>query len=218
MSNLVGNYYKNTSVADSKLLKRGQFCWAASQYLPSNITTLELVNYEPTDERRNRYAVLTNPPANLLFNHRPVYELNLEHNEELIVIRAKCRKLIVVSQTPNFWVPGASRLREIGLVCLPLYSFQPTDSTEFRNRIKALEYPWWVYVPGDSTYQIDEGFVRLDRLQLIEKGLIQPISVATTDDALFLISEWLRFYLTGEIEAIFLEDRQQMMQELLKTP
>jgi hypothetical protein len=215
VSNLVEKYYRDTTIADSKLLRRGQLCWAPSQYLPSNITTLELIHYEPTDERRNRYAVLPNPPENLLFNHTPVLELHLEHDEELIVVKAKRRKLIVMSQTPSLWVPGGSRLREIGLVCLPLYSFKPTDTVEFRNRIKALEYPWWIYVPSDSTYHVNEGFVRLDRLQVIEKSLIQPINVAITDDALFLVSEWLRYCLSGEIESIFLEDRQQMMKELL---
>jgi hypothetical protein len=218
VSNLVEKYYQGTTVADSKLLKRGQICWAPSQYLPSKVTTLELVHYEPTDERRNRYAVLPNPPPNLLFNHTPVHELHLEYNEELIIVKAKLRKLIVISQTPSLWSPGLGRLREIGLMCLPLYSFKSTDTAEFRSRIKALEYPWWVYIPGDSTYKMDEGFVRLDRLQVIEKNLIQPISVSVTDDALFLVSEWLRYCITGEIESIFLEDRQQIMQSLLKSP
>ncbi len=124
MSYLVEKYFERTTVGESRLLNRGQLCWAPSQYLASNITTLELVHYDPTDERRNRYAVLSNPPANLIFNHTPVHELHLEHNEELIVVKAKRRKLIVMSQTPSPWPAGTSRLREIGLVCLPLYSFQ----------------------------------------------------------------------------------------------
>ena len=217
MSNLVDNYYQSTRVSDAKLLKRGQFCWAPGYYLPASITTLELVDYDPKDERRNRYAVLTKPPENLLFNHTPVHELHLEHDEELLVIKAKRRLFLVISQAPIPWMAAGNRLRESGFICLPLYSFQPTDSPEFRERVKALEYPWWLYMPEDKTYRMTSGFARLDRLQVIAKELIQPIQVALTDDALFLVSEWLRYYLTEEIESIFMEDRQRMMQELSVT-
>lgn len=72
-------------------------------------------------------------------------------------------------------------------------------------------------MPEDKTYRMTSGFTRLDRLQVIAKELIQPIQVTLTDDALFLVSEWLRYYLTEEIESIFMEDRQQMMQELSVT-
>jgi len=72
-------------------------------------------------------------------------------------------------------------------------------------------------MPEDKTFRMTSGFARLDRLQVIAKELIQPITVALTDDALFLVSEWLRYYLTEEIESIFMEDRQQMMQELSVT-
>jgi len=214
MTNLVSNYYQNTTVAEARLLKRGQLCWAPGQYLLTNIATLELIHYEPTDERLNRYAVLPNPPRNLLFNHRPVHDLQLEHDEELIVIKAKKRLFLVISQAPISGVPGANRLRGEGFVCLPFYSFHATDSPDFQARIRVLEYPWWLYMPEDTTFRIKEGFVRLDRLQVIEKNLLEPIQVALTADALFFVSEWARYYLTGEIEPLFLEDRQQMMQSL----
>ena len=126
MTNLVSNYYQNTTVAEARLLKRGQLCWAPGQYLLTNIATLELIHYEPTDERLNRYAVLPNPPRNLLFNHTPVHELQLEHDEELIVIKAKKRLFLVISQAPISGVPGANRLRGEGFVCLPFYSFHAT--------------------------------------------------------------------------------------------
>jgi len=218
MTNLVNNYYQSTTVADAKLLKRGQFCWAPGQYLPTSITTLELIDYNPTDERCNRYVVLPNPPRNVIFNHTPVHELHLEHDEELLVIKAKKRLFLVISQAPISGIPGANRLRGDGFVCLPLYSFHSTDAPEFLARIRVLEYPWWLYMPENTTFRIKESFARLDRLQVIEKNMIEPIQVALTNDALFLVSEWLRYYLTGEIEPIFLEDRQQMIQALSTTP
>lgn len=214
MSQLVEQYYRSTRVADAKLLNRGQFCWAPSYYLAPNITTLELISDDPRDERRNRYAVLSNPPEDLLFNHRPVHELGLEYNEELLVIRSKIRLFVIVSQNPLPWPAGASRLRERGFVCLPLYSFHSTDLPEFKARVEALEYPWWIYLPENNALSIKEGFIRLDRVQVIEERLIKPVTKALTDDALFLVSEWLRYYLTKEIEPIFLEDRKESLKEL----
>jgi hypothetical protein len=59
-----------------------------------------------------------------------------------------------------------------------------------------------------------EGFIRLDRAQVVEERLLQPIRVALAEEALFLVSEWLRYYLTGEIDPLFLEDRRELLQEL----
>lgn len=216
MSNLVERYYQTTSEADARRLQRGQFCWGPGLYLPAQVTTLELVHYEPRDERRNRYAVLPDPPADLVFNHTPVHELHLEHDEELLVIKAKRRLLAVASQSPMAWTPGQQRLKERGYACLPLYSFHPDDLPEFRARVRALEYPWWIYLPEDSMLRMREGFIRLDRIQTVEARLLQPITLALTEEALFLVSEWLRYFLTEEIDPLFLEDRRQLLQELAR--
>ncbi len=213
MSKLINQYYKSTSAAQAKLLSRGQFVWAPGLYLPTSIKTLELIDYNPKDERQNRYAVLPNPPTNVLFNHTPVQELNLEYNEELLVIKAKRRLFIVLSQMPDS-IADMSRQHERGLICAPLYSFQPRNSQEFKDRVRTLEYPWWIYLPEDKPRKIDEGFIRLDRIQVIADCLMEPIQVCLTDEAMFLASEWLRYYLTGNIETVFLDDRQQLMQEL----
>jgi len=213
MSKLVTQYYQSTTAAHAKLLERGQFGWAPGLYLPTSITTLELAHYEPKDERQNRYAVLPNPPPNVVFNHTPVQELHLENNEELLVIKAKRRPFIVLSQIPPTMANG-SREHERSLVCAPLYSFQSRNSLDFKERIKTLEYPWWIYLPANQTLRLNEGFIRLDRIQVIAYCLIEPTQIALTDDAMFLVSEWLRYYLTGSIDPIFLEDRKQLMQAL----
>ena len=62
---------------------------------------------------------------------------------------------------------------------------------------------------------INEGFARLDRLQIVSELLMKPMQIALTDDAMLLISEWLRYYLTGTIDDIYKEDRQCMIAELI---
>lgn len=214
MSRLVERYYQTTSEAEARRFPRGQFCWGPGLYLPSRLQTLELLHYEPHNEALNRYAVLPNPPAQLLFDHTPVHELRLEHDEELLVIKAKRRLLVVVSQAPTPWPPAGDRLQERGYVCLPAYSFHPEDSPEFRTRIRALEYPWWLYLPAESAPKMQEGFMRLDRMQVVEERLLQPTRTRLTEEALFFVSEWLRYYLTGEIDPLFLQDRKELLEEL----
>lgn len=211
MSELVEKYYRSTTEAEGKLFKPGQLVWAPGYYLPTSNITIELMDYDPKDERKNRYTILKNPPENVTFNHKPVQELGLEHDEEFLVIKAKRRKFIILSSAPIPSEITRNRLHEKGAACVPLYSFQDSDTPEFCSRVKKLEYPWWVYMPDMKSHNIKEGFARLERLQVISEYIMEPTQTALTDDALFLVSEWLRYYLTGNIDAVFLEDRQQMM-------
>ena len=181
--------------------------------MSSQIQRLALASYDPEDERRNRYDILQSEPDDeALFNHTPVYELRLQNDEELLVNTAKRRPVIVVSQKNHFWNMGGARLSERGLVCLPMYSFQGSDPTEFRARIKAQEYPWWLYLPEGHGFR--EGFARLDRLQVIEESHLQPRPRTLTDDALWFVSEWLRYYMTEEIDPLLPELRLEAIQSL----
>ena len=174
-----------------------------------------LVSHDPQDERRNRYAILpTNINDLLLFNHNPIHELTLPSDEELLVNRAKRRPVIVVSQKNDYWQPGGRRLSTSGFVCVPMYSFQASDPGAFRDRVRAQEYPWWLYLPG--THGFNEGFARLDRVLVSERSHLQPMRSALTDDALWFVSEWLRYYLTGDIDDVFWDYREESLRVLLQ--
>ena len=95
-----------------------------------------------------------------------------------------------------------------------MYSFQVADSGELRDRIRAQEYPWWLYLP--ETHGFNEGFARLDRLQVLEQSHLQPMSSSLTDDALWFVSEWLRYYLTGDIDEVLWEYREESLRLLLQ--
>ena len=86
MPDLVGQYYRRTSVADSQKLDRGQLCWGPGCYLDYPPRNLESEHYDPRDERQNRYAIHSNPPAGSFFNRNPVNEIKLHYDEELLVI------------------------------------------------------------------------------------------------------------------------------------
>jgi len=209
---LIDQYYRSTSQAEARQLQRGQLCWAPGFYLPEFMDVLALEYYDPRDERNNRYRLSREPQT--LFEHTPVHELHLTSDEELIVVKGKRRLFMVASQAPGDWRHGGARLRERGYVCLPLYSFHDEDTPELRARVKALEYPWWIYLPEDVNLRMREGFIRLDRLQVISQRLLNPMIVTLTEDVVLLISEWLRYYLTEEIDPFFLEYRQELLKGL----
>ena len=199
MVGLVEEFYRHIESVEARQLNRGQICWAPALYLSSQIQSVALVSSDPRDERRNRYAILPSAIDDpLLFNHTPIHELRLQSDEELLVNKAKRRPVIVISQGNDYWHLGGGRLAERALVCIPMFSFQNADSAEFRNRIKAQEYPWWIYLPESHGFR--EGFARLDRLQLIEERHLQPRLNALTDDEIHefgavwlhsIASDWL---------------------------
>ena len=213
MVDLVEDFYRRVTAAESRRFDRGQICWAPIPYLSSQIENVSLESYDPRDESRNRYSVRRSEPNDTaLFNHTPVHELRLESNEELLITKTKRRPVIVTSQRNEFWQLGGVRLAERGRVCLPMYSFHPDDSDVFRERVRAQEYPWWIYMPEQFDFR--EGFARIDRIQTVEESHLRPTRNALTEDALWFVSEWLRYWCTEEIDPVLLEYRQELLQSL----
>ena len=213
MVDLVEDFYRRVTVAESRRLERGQICWAPVPYLSSQIQTVSLESYDPRDESRNLYSIRQSEPDEAtLFNHAPVHDLRLESNEELLITKSKLRPVIATSQRNEFWQLGGGRLAERGRVCLPMYSFHPDDSDEFRERVRAQEYPWWIYMPDQ--FGLREGFARIDRIQTIEESHLRPSRNALTEDALWFVSEWLRYWFTEEIDPVLLEYRQELLQSI----
>jgi hypothetical protein len=70
------------------------------------------------------------------------------------------------------------------------------------------------YICQKRAQRRQEGFVRPDTIQVIEIDHIEPTQTALTEDAWFFISERLRYYLTNQIETIFLDERREMMSVL----
>jgi hypothetical protein len=217
VSNLVQEYYRQIKIGQAKQLGKGVLGWAPAYYLPETLTTLELVHYNPSNELQNRYAV-AKPQSNILFNHTPVHELHLESNEELLVIKAKRRKFVILCEAPDYGSGGESRLCERCCIGLPLWTFHPTDSEDFKLRIKALEYPWWIYLPEAKALGMQEGFVRLDRFLVIPLPLMEPLPLSLSEDAMYLVTEWFRYYSTGQIDPLFMEDRTALIQALNAGP
>ena len=217
VSDLLGDYYRRVQPVESRRLERGQFCWAPALYLPQQAQSVAIQSYNPADERGNRYAIVSaqaDDPARS--DHAPIHEIRLEYNEALYAVKGKVRPVIIMSQRNEEWQPGEGRLAERGLACVPVYSFQQRNDSEFRARVRAHEYPWWIYLPEGSG--IRESFMRLDRIQVIEESRLRPMRTALAEDALWFASEWMRYYTTGEIDPMLEEYRRETLQSIRRQP
>lgn len=115
-----------------------------------------------------------------------------------IVAKAKwTRPVIVVSAaagaelTPN---SGANLTKTY--LCAPIYGCDqfPKDLVE---RVRAYEFPNLFYLPECKKPRIDEGFIRLDHLQAIDKTKLQNRRSCLTEEAMTFFDEWLGHYTTG---------------------
>ena len=212
VSELIGEYYRRRSGVESRQLERGQFCWAPVLYLPPQAQSVAIQSYNPADESGSRYAIVPSGADPSQLDHAPVHEIQLRHNEALYAVRGKLRPVIIMSQRNEAWAHASGRLAESGLICVPVYSFHPNDAPEFRDRVRAHEYPWWIHLPEGSV--IRESFMRLDRIQVIEESHLDPMRVGLTEDALWFASEWTRYYLTEEIDPMLEEYRRETLQAI----
>ena len=213
MNGLVGEFLRRVESIERRQLNLGQLCRGPVPYLSSQIQSVTLESYVPASEHLNRYSISTHDPNDTsMFSHGPVHATGLHGDEALLVSKAKRRPVIVMSQPNSDWSLGGARLAERGFVCVPIYSYQPRDYPELRDRVESHEYPWWIHIPEFSTFR--EGFARLDRIQVIEERQLEPWFYALTEDALWFISEWLRYYLTEEIDPMLLDYHNELAGDL----
>ena len=209
MIEYVGRFYRRIESAEARRLERGHLCMAPVFYLPERLRAIR--HNDPAREERSVYRIVEEPAD--IFNHAPIHETRLRQDEEILAIRAK-RRPVVVAGLPAAWAPGGGRLRERSVICLPAYSFQPGDSEEFRARVNALEYPAWIPLPADAAVGVREGFIRLDRMQAVERRQLDPMRLALTESAEQFVSEWTRYHITGQIDPVMLEIRADLVSQL----
>jgi hypothetical protein len=154
-------------------------------------------DYEAANRGESVQCVI-GPQNSDTFNHRPVAmaPYTLESSEAFIVLRAKGRPVVVLSEPLQFsgWL---RRDFPPSVLACPLYSFKDRHLPEFRNRVFAMEYPMAFYLPDSGDFP--ESFGRFDRLLVLPTGFLKPTAVRLTAFALKLLREHLWWFLTGQI-------------------
>ena len=149
------------------------------------------------------------------------HPLGIRTDERALVIGAKRRPVIVLSQATAKWSDGRRRQEDSYLVA-PVYSFDGDDtklsySQTFIDRVKAYMYWQLFYLPPGGNRRIREGFVRLDRIQAVHRELLDHMPIRLSDDVIGLLRDWIRVYMgenLQEVNGFLLEYRQNAVRQM----
>ena len=207
LPDLFGTWYERS---DEESLGPGHICWALVPFLLEGRPQFVHFDYDAAN-RGEPVQCSIGPQKQDTFNHRPVVPApyTLEASEALVVLRAKRRPVILLSEPLQF----VGRLRKDfppSVVACPIYSFKDHHIPEFRSRVIALEYPSVFYVPDGRDFP--EGFVRFDRVIMLPTGYLQKSGVRLASEALALLREHFWWFLTG-IQGEELKALRSLIQE-----
>jgi hypothetical protein len=148
-----------------------------------------------------------------------------------VAIKAKKRLVILLSQknyVAEEIAPQVAKDRKVHVesyVCLPLYGIHRGQGEQgfpsaVVSRVQALMYNQFFHFPGYPVEAerpiIYEAIGRLDRLQVFHRDTFaaDPERYSLTPNCLSVLSEWVRAYLTGEVDQNILDLRSELIHEL----
>lgn len=213
MDDLIETYYEASTTQRQDTYNRGEIYWAPSLFLERDLRLVRPVGPDPwagdIDGWEIKKATETDldPPP---FDHPPLISPRLETREEYLAIKAKKRPVILFSSAAEAWTYRSGKTRESVYAILPMFSLYEDDPIEFRLRIQALHYRELFYLAPDDSLGMAEGFVRFDRMHVVPKGWLKRRLVRLTDDAMLLLDEWFKFYVTGEAPDWLLQYREEL--------
>ena len=134
----------------------------------------------------------------------PNVTLGTRSDERAVIVRAKNRPVILMSK-PVVRQRDSGRRQDECFLVAPMYSFGGDEtklaySQAFVERVKGYVYWQLFYLPEGGGSRIREGFVRLDRIQVVHKDLLEHMPVMLSDDTQLLLRDWIRVYLGEEVD------------------
>ena len=196
----------NTGPILNQLYGTGQFFWAPSMFLLDNHNRYRVRNTY-SERTRERYEL---EPADLRTEFDQPGEishtLGIRSDERALVTGAKRRPVIILSRTASRWSDGGRRSDDCYLVA-PVYSFGRDEtrayySPAFIERVKGYMYWQFFYLPAGANVRINEGFVRLDRIQAIHRDLMRHMPVMLGENVMGVLRDWVRVYLGEDLYTV----------------
>lgn len=207
LSNLLcSSYYKFLSSTGSSPSPPtpGQLVAAHTVYPPDDPWILRVINYNAFDESKSQYEVKRYQAADR--SHMPIAELGLRSDENYYLYIGKERPLVVVKSVGSRWL---NPLHDESLyACVPIFSFKPRHTEEFRIKAMGFDYPNLFYLPSDANGLTEEGAVRFELMQPIARKAFHNYltgspskPVALSDEAFALFVNHLgRFLLSKDLD------------------
>ncbi|MGB9300663.1 MAG: hypothetical protein WCD51_08735 [Anaerolineae bacterium] len=218
---LIDKYYVGATNKQQDQYPRGHIYWCPCCYFDEETTILRPRGTDPYGKKPPLFETQKVDPRR--FNdpvHPPVLRPKLEADEEFLVLRAKNRPVIVLSSQSQAWRTRDGRERIPCMLVAPVYSFHEDDPAEWKLWMRALRYPDLFWLPQDDTVGMQESFVRFDRIHVVPQRWLRRKGVRLHQDALDVLTDWFRFYLTAEPD--YLEEHRgkllRAVQEQLTNP
>ena len=202
-------YYRRlgSGPLSNQLYPIGRLFWAPSLFLLDKNRSHVVRSTYNESRAAYEYSVARTNLRNVFQGaQQPNSDLGLRSDERALIVGAKKRPVILVSRPVRTWADSNRRLEDCFLAA-PVYSFAGDEtkrsfSSEFIERIKGYVYPQFFYLPASESDQVKESFVRLDRIQAVDRDLLEQMSAMLSDDARDLLTYWIRVYMGENLEDV----------------
>ena len=219
-------YYKQLSMSEKSKFSFGHIFMTHAYYPHENLQIWRPVidAAEPTKTYSTNFKIES--AGEDAFRRRlpistPV--LNLKTNEELLVIKAKPRPVILLTMERP--IVGIDRTGYRGTLwrkrCLvaPVFGLQETEDGReefpppFVERLRQMEFPQLLFLPKKTGLFSIDGMLRFDECQSVFTGHLEPTGYSLSDDLIEIAKSQLNHLMTDVYEGAYEMYREDILTE-----
>jgi hypothetical protein len=169
-------------------------------YLPAR-HGLKITRVNPEDDRELNYEIRGRTDD--LFDHPPVFSMQLESTEAPVVAVAKKDRPVIIlgGVAASEIAQHRDQPTHLEIVwAVPIYGAENYPEA-IRNRIRIYDFRNFFYLPEDAALGFKEGFARLDHAQPVKRSMLRTHrGLRLTSDARDALREWYVYFTTDWID------------------
>ncbi len=216
------NFYKKLPLGFHSHFSFGQIFWTHAYYPHENLELWRPI-FDPSEQTKTYASSFQIVAAGQDAFKRsiPLASPKLETNEELLVVRAKVRPVILLM--PELPPLGVQDHGYRGKVqrrrCLVAQVFglvdQKTGTAEFPptfvERVRKMEFPQLMFLPTTVGPLWVDSMLRLDELQSVFTPHLQPTQYSLGDEAIDILRGQFQYLISGAGPSTYTELRELLM-------
>jgi hypothetical protein len=219
LEDLVGNFYEPVGADHRSVYRRGQVFWSHISYSDEDLKIWRPTGLDESLTTVNSFKI-ENAPGDAFKRGIPLFIPPLETHEELLVVKAKRRPVIMLSPAPNR--PAIQAMRQGGKIYRPMCVVGPVFSlldrstgrlkypNEFIERIRKMEFPEFFFLPQGGPIRCPS-YIRLAEVHAVNQPHLEPENFKLQPEVLSILLGQVRFLLTGEYEGNYQIYREQIL-------
>jgi hypothetical protein len=218
-------YYQSHNNKDRRISCPGQLAYAPIPFmLHDPISLIRQDYYDPSNPNNSNYFFEKVKITKLrdMAHNSSLPRLNAIHNnnDEFGILNLhKFRPVVLISEEIHFW-KDEQRDNGKGHIVAPLYTTKDENGYKFSQmfllNVQAYKYPNLFYLPESNQFNVRESIMRFDRLTVLSSILLEHCPTSLTDDAMYCVTHWLQYLLSGEADEILMNYRDFAIQNINK--